>query len=178
MKCHWSDILTLHMLDIRTMTDFLLFITPFFNEFANLFTLTLFMPLYKLNLYAHHPHTMMEVFIKSLIDMVALGGIVANAAFVASQEADPSIAFQLGVVKGLLYLFFAFMIPNLFMGDFLGMLPKNNVLKLLAGIVLIYVLDVCVHTCFCLYYKSIKGKEGEHEGGGEHEGKLHKSKLE
>ena len=86
MKCSLFDILTLHVTDMKSISDFLLFITPFFNEFANLFTLTFFLPLYKLNLYAHHPHSMMEVFIKSLIDMIALTGIAANASHVASQD--------------------------------------------------------------------------------------------
>ena len=101
-KCGLFDILSLHVTDIESTTDFLLFVTPFFNEFANLFTLTIFMPLYKLNLYAHHPHSMMEVFVKSLIDMIALTGIAANASFVASHEPDPKIAFELGVVKAFL----------------------------------------------------------------------------
>jgi len=170
MKCSWFDILTLHVTDIRTFTDFLLFITPFFNEFANLFTLTLFMPLYKLNLYAHHPNTLMETVVKTIIDMIALSGIAANSSFVASRESNPDHAFQLGVVKGMLYLLFAFMIPNLFMEDFLSMLPKNNMVKLAAGIVLIYVLDVCVHTCYCAYYSSIKHNEKKDE--------THKSKME
>jgi uncharacterized membrane protein len=148
---------------MKSISDFLLFITPFFNEFANLFTLTFFLPLYKLNLYAHHPHSMMEVFIKSLIDMIALTGIAANASHVASQESDSELGFELGVVKAFLYLVFAFMIPNLFMEDFLNMLPKNNMTRLAAGIVLIYLLDVCVHTCYCVYYKSIEHKKQKSE---------------
>ena len=163
MKCSWFDILSLHVTDIESVTDFLLFITPFFNEFANLFTLTIFMPLYKLNLYAHHPSSMMELFVKSLIDMIALSGIAANAAFVGSHESEQQTAFELGVVKAMLYLFFAFMIPNLFMGDFLNMLPKDNMTRLAAGIVLIYLLDVCVHTCYCAYYKSIKQNKDKSE---------------
>lgn len=163
MKCNWFDILTLHVTDMKSTSDFLLFITPFFNEFANLFTLTFFLPLYKLNLYAHHPHSMMEVFIKSLIDMIALTGIAANASHVASQESDSELGFELGVVKAFLYLVFAFMIPNLFMEDFLNMLPKNNMTRLAAGIVLIYLLDVCVHTCYCVYYKSIEHKKQKSE---------------
>jgi len=163
MKCNWFDILTLHVTDMKSISDFLLFITPFFNEFANLFTLTVFLPLYKLNLYAHHPHSMMEVFIKSLIDMIALTGIAANASHVASQESDSELGFELGIVKAFLYLVFAFMIPNLFMEDFLNMLPKNNMTRLAAGIVLIYLLDVCVHTCYCAYYKSIEHKKQKSE---------------
>jgi len=162
-KCGLFDILSLHVTDIESTTDFLLFVTPFFNEFANLFTLTIFMPLYKLNLYAHHPHSMTEVFIKSLIDMIALTGIAANASFVASHEPDPKIAFELGVVKAFLYLFFAFMIPNLFMSDFLNMLPKDNMTRLVAGIALVYLLDVSVHTCYCAYYKSIEHKKEKAE---------------
>ena len=163
MKCNWFDILTLHVTDMKSISDFLLFITPFFNEFANLFTLTVFLPLYKLNLYAHHPHSMMEVFIKSLIDMIALTGIAANASHVASHESDSELGFELGIVKAFLYLVFAFMIPNLFMEDFLNMLPKNNMTRLAAGIVLIYLLDVCVHTCYCAYYKSIEHKKQKSE---------------
>lgn len=163
MKCSLFDILTLHVTDMKSISDFLLFITPFFNEFANLFTLTFFLPLYKLNLYAHHPHSMMEVFIKSLIDMIALTGIAANASHVASQESDSELGFELGVVKAFLYLVFAFMIPNLFMEDFLNMLPKNNMTRLAAGIVLIYLLDVCVHTCYCIYNKSIEHKKKKSE---------------
>ena len=162
-KCNLFDIMTLHVTDIESVKDFLLFITPFFNEFANLFTLTIFLPLYKLNLYAHHPNSTTEVFIKSLIDMVALTGIAANASFVASQESDSQIAFELGIVKAFLYLFFAFMIPNLFMGDFLNMLPKDNMTRLLAGIVFIYFLDVCVHTCYCAYYKTVEHKKHKSE---------------
>mgnify|MGYP001499379254 CR=1 FL=1 len=158
MKCNWFDILTLHVTDIQNIEDFLLFITPFFNEFANLFTLTIFLPLYKLNLYAHHPSSTMELFIKTLVDMIALGGIAANASYVGSQEEDQRIAFQLGTAKGLLYLFFAFMIPNLFMEDFLKMLPNNQYAKLAIGILFVYFLDVCVHTCYCAYYKSLKHK--------------------
>ena len=121
------------------------------------------MPLYKLNLYAHHPSSMMELFVKSLIDMIALSGIAANASHVASQESNSELGFELGVVKATLYLFFAFMIPNLFMGDFLNMLPKDNMTRLAAGIVLIYLLDVCVHTCYCAYYKSIEHKKQKSE---------------
>ena len=106
---------------------------------------------------------MMEVFIKSLIDMIALTGIAANASHVASQESDSELGFELGVVKAFLYLVFAFMIPNLFMEDFLNMLPKNNMTRLAAGIVLIYLLDVCVHTCYCVYYKSIEHKKQKSE---------------
>lgn len=163
MKCSWFDILSLHVTDIESVTDFLLFITPFFNEFSNLFTLTVFLPLYKFNLYAHHPSSMMELFVKSLIDMIALSGIAANASHVASQESNSELGFELGVVKATLYLFFAFMIPNLFMGDFLNMLPKDNMTRLAAGIVLIYLLDVSVHTCYCAYYKSIKQKKQKSE---------------
>ena len=163
MKCRLFDILTLHVTDMKSISDFLLFITQFFNEFANLFTLTFFLPLYKLNLYAHHPHTTMEVFIKSLIDMIALTGIAANASHVASQVSDPELGFELGVVKAFLYLVFAFMIPNLFMEDFLNMLPKNNMTRLAAGVVLIYLLDVCVHTCYCIYNKSIEHKKQKSE---------------
>ena len=156
MKCEWFDILTLHITDIRSMTDFLLFLTPFLNEFANLFTLTIFMPIFKWNLYAHHPSSMMEIFVKSLIDMIALSGIAANASFVASQEENPEIGFQLGVAKAIFYLFFAFLIPNLFMSDLLNMLPKHNIIRFICGMVLIYLLDLCVHTCYCVYSKSIQ----------------------
>ncbi len=159
MKCGWFDILTLHITDIKNTSDFLLFITPFFNEFANLFTITLFLPIFKYNLYAHHPKSGIEIFVKSLIDLIALSGIAANSAYVASSEEEQNVGFQLGAVKGMLYLFFAFMIPNLFMEDFLSMLPNQNMIRLGIGILFIYILDVCVHSLYCQYYKRLKHKE-------------------
>lgn len=150
--CSVPQILRLHVLDIHTVKEIILFLTPFFNEFANLFTLTLLVPYFGFNLYPHYAHSSSEILLKTVIDFIALGGIVGNSVYAALQAAHDSYseAFINGVVRGLSYLLYAFVIPNLFMQRILSVLPMNNWLRLGVGVLLIYLLDVCVHTTVCI----------------------------
>jgi len=114
-------------------------LAPFANEFANVFTIA------KLtNVYPHHTTNQVEKFRVLFIDCIAILGIISNAV---------SATFQygtfLGLSKGVLYLVFAFAIPNLFMYDLL----KSVKYKLLIGLFAIYILELIIQTIFCLLKK-------------------------
>jgi len=103
--------------NLRTTTDWLKFLMPFANEFANVFTQAGLTTIYK-----HHPTNMYETLSKAFVDFIALSGIVWNVAFVAST--NKSAPLESGMIKGIVLLVFAFLIPNLFIEDMLRMTCK------------------------------------------------------
>jgi len=146
MSCTPGDIFSLHLGKVKSFLDVVALITPFFNEFANLFTITIFLPYFGYSLYPEH-----NCYKKMLIDFIALFGIILNVAIENDKMA--------GVIKGLAYLLFAFVIPNLFMADYLDIFYKKNyALKFIAGIFLIYILELCIQSVMCFYRGLIKNK--------------------
>jgi len=118
---------------------------PFINEIFNLLTITVTKPQYNITLYPHHPHGFNENMLKTFIDFLAITGIVANAT-----KYGANYSTDVGMVKGTLYAFFTFLIPNLFMDSILKV-HKNNMVKILIGIVFIYALDFSVNLLTCQY---------------------------
>ena len=81
-------------------------IMPFSNEFANVLTssgLAIFSGLYK-----DVPKTKKQKLSKMLIDLIALSGIILNAAHVAAKYGEVA-----GIAKGIIVIIVAFLIPNL-----------------------------------------------------------------
>ena len=81
-------------------------ILPFSNEMANVLTssgLLIFSGLYK-----DIPKTKKQKFSKTMIDLIALSGIILNAAHVAAKHGEKA-----GIIKGIIVILIAFVIPNL-----------------------------------------------------------------
>lgn len=94
--------------NLVTIQDWTRFLLPFANEFANVFTqagLT--------SMYLHHPQTTLQILSKAFIDFLALTGIVWNTAYASLNHIE--FPLQMGVLKGVILLIFAFLIPNLYM---------------------------------------------------------------
>lgn len=141
MYCNLKNILTLNILNIEiTFLSIFNLIAPYANEFANLFTITKF-----LNLYPHDAATNIDLIKKSVFDIIALFGILSNS-IVTSYKYN----FKMGLIKGLLYLIFAFMIPNLFMHSILNSTYFKNY-KLISGLFIIYLLEISTLTLFCFF---------------------------
>lgn len=150
----FKQLLTLNIENIKTPFDITLFIAPFFNEFANLFTLTIFLPYLQVNVYPEHPKNDKELYTKSFIDIIALSGIIANAAYTTLKTGN----LFLGFLKGFLYLIFAFMIPNLFMERILHTFQGGNIVRLLFGLFVIYLLELSILTIHTYYSSKSKSK--------------------
>lgn len=142
-----KDVLFLGIGKIDDYYELYAAIMPFINEIFNLFSITVFKPRFGLNLYPHSPHGMGQIIFKSLVDMLAITGIAANAA-----EYGNNYARSIGLIKGSLYAFFTFFVPNVFMEGLLGVY-KSNLMKFIIGILFIYILDVCVHGISYFYIK-------------------------
>ena len=81
-------------------------ILPFSNEVANVLTssgLAIFSGLYK-----DVPKTRKQKISKTLIDLIALSGIILNAAHTAAKHGETA-----GITKGVVVILIAFVIPNL-----------------------------------------------------------------
>lgn len=126
---------------------------PFINEIMNLLTLTIFKPYFGFEIYPHHPKTTKEGILKTVIDTLAITGIVANASHYGGHYSR-----DIGFVKGTLYAFFTFLIPNLFMNSVLT--SKSHMMNLFLGIVFIYILDIMVHgTSYYYIHHIVKHEE-------------------
>ena len=102
---------------LNSIKDWLRFLMPFANEFANVFTQSGMVSIYK-----HHPTEGFETISKAAIDFIALSGIVWNVAY-ASLNND-KYPLESGILKGVILLVFAFLIPNLYMETILKTLCK------------------------------------------------------
>ena len=147
-----NDILFLGLKKIKNKFDAYASIMPFINEILNLLTITITNPTYNFDLYPHHPHSQSEDILKGIIDTLAITGIAANASKYGMEKDK-----VLGLVKGSIYAFFTFFIPNVFMHLVLNV-SKNNMVKLLLGILFIYFLDLMVNIVFCTFLKYYKPK--------------------
>ena len=145
-KCNfYEDIVKLGWGHIKTNLDVYAALMPFINEIFNLLTITVTKPYFKFILYPHHPNGMNEIILKTFIDKLAVTGILVNAAKYAVTH-----SLDVGIVKGCLYAFFTFFVPNVFMSDVIAPF-KNNAVKLLVGMIFIYCLDFCVNLLNCQY---------------------------
>lgn len=155
MKDFVQDVLFLGINKIDSNYGLYAALMPFINEFMNLFTLTITKPYYNFELYPHHPKTTREGILKTAIDTLAITGIVANASHYGGNYSR-----DIGFVKGTLYAFFTFFLPNLFMNSVLS--SKSHIVNLLIGIIFIYLLDIMVHS-ISYYYINYIAKHEEKE---------------
>jgi len=142
-----DDVIFLGYKHIKTKYDIYAALMPFINEILNLITLTITKPYYNFEIYPHHPKTMNQDMLKSIIDMLAITGIVANAA-----KYSKLYSMNMGFVKGSLYALFTFLIPNLFMHNILN-ITKSHLGQFIIGIIFIYLLDLSVNYLSCSYIK-------------------------
>lgn len=76
-------------------------------------------------------------------DILALTGIISNAIIAAK-----AYNHLLGVIGGVLYLIFAFTIPNVFMHDILYSSYFSKY-KVITGLIIIYCLELMINIIFC-----------------------------
>ena len=124
-------------------------LAPFANEISNILTISGFV-----NLYPHHPKNNLEIYKKALFDFISLVGIVSNASYYSKY------GYKNGLLKGIVLIVFTFLIPNLFMYDFLKF-AKTNIQKLLLGFVIVYILEFLIQFTYCFISKTLK-KEKYH----------------
>ena len=148
MKNFVEDVLLLGINTIDSDYGLYAALMPFINEFMNLFTLTIFKPYFGIEVYPHHPKTTNDRILKTVIDTLAITGIVANASHYGGEYSR-----DIGFVKGVLYSFFTFLIPNLFMNRIL--VYKSHAVNLFLGLAFIYILDVMVHGSSYYYINHI-----------------------
>ena len=96
----------------------------------------------KYDIYPHH-----DTKFKLLIDVVALSGICLNVA----RKVKSTDNWKKGFVKGVLYLIFAFALPNLYMDKILFFFSTNKYIKLAIGIIVIYILEIVINSLVCIF---------------------------
>ena len=126
------------------ISNTLLFLMPFANDIANALTISK-EPGFE-RVYVPCTHNWTELGDKTVIDVIALTGILWNVSIVGSKHGEIA-----GLAKGFMLIIVAFMIPNLFMEYFVETLCgdeeeeskcSHNV-KLFTGIVFIIILLGC-----------------------------------
>ena len=107
-------------------------IVPFSNEVGNVLTssgMKVFSSIYK-----DTPKTNKQKLSKTIIDLIALSGIILNAAHVAAEHGELA-----GIIKGVGVVIIAFVIPNLTFHTLIHKfgLRRPNWQKLIFGLVLV-----------------------------------------
>jgi hypothetical protein len=123
-------------------------VMPFINEILNLLTITILKPHFQVEVYPHDPHTFNARLRKAFIDTLAITGIVANMAYNGDNSAKST-----NMVRGSLYAFFSFLVPNMFMSKVLAF--KSMTTNLVVGAIFILCLDLSVRTATYYYDKHI-----------------------
>ncbi len=132
-------------------------VMPYLNEIVNLFTQTLLRPFLKITLYFQNPINMYQKIVNSICLLLAVSGIVANSTNYAIKYDKYK-----GLLVGILYTFFSFVIPNLFLHKILS--PFNNYfIKLVIGFLIFYFLDVIIHFIIYLHTKYIQKDKNKKE---------------
>jgi len=121
-------------------------VMPFINEILNLLTITILKPHFQIEVYPHDPHTFNARLRKAFIDTLAITGIVANMAYNGDDSAKST-----NMVRGSLYAFFSFLVPNMFMSKVLAF--KSMTTNLVVGAIFILCLDLSVRTATYYYVK-------------------------
>ena len=132
-KCNLEDIVTLGIADIKTTKDIYGFVVPMMDE---LFTIFLNSSGISLGLY--------KELIVLLVDCLSLSGIVVVSVN-SRNEVD-----AYGIVKGIAYLIFSFLISKLFLERCLNT-TTDTFSKILIGAIFIYGIKLCIHLTVCLY---------------------------
>jgi len=126
------------------MDSILKFALPFSNEIANLLTISEEGPFTRL--YKPCPHSWTEFSSKTIVDVIALTGIVWNVSHVSTKY-----GYIKGIIYGCMLILIAFIIPNLSMEPSINMLcgynkTKNykcsHTKKLIVGLLYIFVLFI------------------------------------
>jgi hypothetical protein len=139
-----QDVLLLGVNKIDSKLDIYAAVMPLISKVMYILTITLLKPTFGIELYAHHPATFNLLIVKTIIDGLAISGISANAAKYGNKY-----SVNVGLMKGILYAFFTFLIPTLFMSSLLS--SKSRIVNLLVGIMFIYILELLVNG-FSYYY--------------------------
>ena len=121
-------------------------IMPYFNEIMNLLTITFFKPVFGIKLFYHFTTNFYELMVNSIITLFSISGILANATRTASIYTKTK-----GLIVGIAFTIFSFLIPNIFMQDIIKYFKGNYLLKFFIGLILIYILDVLIHLIIHLY---------------------------
>lgn len=152
MKCAINDIIMLGLNNFEpTPLNYFNLLAPFANEISNILTLS-----NVINLYPHHPKNNIEIYKKAFFDLISLIGIVSNASHYGKK------GYIYGLLKGSILIIFTFLIPNLFMDDFLSF-AKTNTQKLILGFVIVYILEFLIQFIYCKVTEMITPKKTSHE---------------
>ena len=149
VSCSFVDLITINIREISSFTDFIVFLAPLANKIAKLITICILIPYFNTKLYAVNPITIREVILKNIIDMISLAGIIYSS----NNETIKFKRIDLGFVKGLAYIVFAYILPSLFMGKILDLMTDNNLIKLGLGFLLIYFIELTIYLTVCIYKK-------------------------
>jgi hypothetical protein len=145
-----NDVVFLGLTNIKTKYDVYNFVGPYFNEISNLLTFTILRPMFNMNFYDPHTQNVSYELVRYFIDFIAISAIISNGIYYATKYDD----FKIGYIKGLLLLFFTFIIPTLYLHKFsIFFGRKNNIIQFIYGILFIYLLDFCVNLGMYLYFK-------------------------
>ena len=123
-------------------------ILPFANEVANALTLSKILddtPFKRL--YKPCDEELMPLIKSSLIDLIALFGIIWNTAYIGSKYGT-----KVGCIYGGIVVILSFIIPNAFMETFVNYLPNNGRIRLFGAV------------CFILALLSIEITASKHLG--------------
>jgi hypothetical protein len=115
---------------------YLMFILPFANEVANALTLSKLLddtPFQKI--YKPCDEKLIPIIETSLIDSIALFGIIWNTAYIGSKYGTRE-----GCIYGGIVVILSFIIPNSFMETFVNYLPNNRNIRLFGMICFILTL--------------------------------------
>ena len=132
------------------ISSVLQFVMPFANEIANALTISK-EPGFE-RLYVPCPHGWVELGEKTIIDVIALTSILWNVSIVGSKQGEMA-----GLARGFMLIIVAFVIPNLFMEEFVEYFcgktddesKCSHHVKLFTGIIFVILLLTCEY--FLLY---------------------------
>lgn len=123
----------------------LIFLMPFANEIANALTISK-EPGFE-RIYVPCTHNWKELEIKTLIDVIALTGILWNVSLISAIH-----GVNAGLAKGFMLIVVAWIIPNVFMENFVELIcgtkqdeetKCSHHVKLFTGIVFVMILLTC-----------------------------------
>ena len=95
------------------------FILPFTNEIGNTLSIAKEGPFKRI--YVPCPHSWTEFKSKNIIDTLALSGIVWNVSYISSK-----FGLYKGLLKGIMLIIVAFIIPNIAMEPFINYICEGN----------------------------------------------------
>ena len=138
------------------------FLMPFANDIANALTISR-EPGFE-RFYVPCTHNWTELGDKTVIDVIALTGILWNVSIVGSKHGEMA-----GLAKGFMLIIVAFMIPNVFMEDFVEFFcgsedeetKCSHHVKLFTGIGFVIILLACEYILSHLLDK-VKWKKKRH----------------